>query len=110
MNKSLPNRPRTCYPGWYGQARRSRPMTAPRPAFDPPAADDSVSLSHVSISFTGGGVTVWSDPGTTRTGQTAAETLLALRPERPVVIGRQQGGEVPYLDPHYVPTHVLPES
>ena len=26
------------------------------------------------------------------------------------MIGRQQGGEVPYLDPHYLPTHIVPES
>ena len=40
----------------------------------------------------------------------APETQLLLHPDRPVVIGRQQGGEVPYLDPSYVSTPILPDT
>jgi hypothetical protein len=56
------------------------------------------------------GLTVWADVGTTAVGETAAETLLFLRPGRPAVVGRQRGGEVPYLDPAYTPTDLLPDT
>jgi hypothetical protein len=35
---------------------------------------------------------------------------LQIHPDRPVIVGRQQGGETPYLDPFYQPTPILPES
>jgi hypothetical protein len=73
--------------------------------------EDTSGLSQVDLRFDGGGgVTLWSDAGATHAGQTASQTQLLLHPDRPVVIGRQQGGEVPYLDPHYVPTHILPDT
>ena len=52
---------------------------------------------------------LWGEIGV-HPGKTAAETELLLHPDRPVVVGRQQGGEVPYLDPSYVPTHIVPDS
>src|SRR5262249_5525452 len=39
-----------------------------------------------------------------------AETQVLLHADRPVVVGRQRGGWVPYLDPSYVPTQVVPGS
>jgi hypothetical protein len=72
-----------------------------------PQAEDTVGLSHVSLSFTGGSVTLWSDAGMTPVEREEA-TQVALQEGRPVVVGRQQGGEVPYLDPSYVPTQVVP--
>jgi len=72
---------------------------------------DDAGLSHASLSFDGGGgLTLWSDPATAPEKETAPETQLLLHPDRPVVIGRQQGGEVPYLDPSYVSTPILPDS
>jgi hypothetical protein len=73
--------------------------------------EEDVGLSHVSLSFDGGGgLTLWSDTMTAPDGKTDLETQLLLHPDRPVVIGRQQGGEVPYLDPCYVSTPILPDS
>ena len=76
-----------------------------------PTETDDADLSHASLSFSGGGgLTLWSCPSTSAAGRTAAETMVALHPDRPVVVGRQQGGEVPYLDPNYAPTRIVPES
>jgi hypothetical protein len=33
---------------------------------------------------------------------------LQIEPDRPLIIGRAEGGQVPYLDPAYRPTTVLP--
>jgi hypothetical protein len=41
---------------------------------------------------------------------TAVETQVQLQPGKPIVVGRQEGGEVPYLDPGYLPTHILPDT
>jgi hypothetical protein len=35
---------------------------------------------------------------------------LRLQPDRPAVIGRQEGGRIEYLDPAYQPTQVVPET
>ncbi len=84
---------------------------APSPDLDPDEWEDDSSNSHASLSFSGtGSLTLWSDPRTTSSGRTATESLLSLHPSRPVVVGRQQGGEVPYLDPAYVPTRIVPET
>jgi hypothetical protein len=73
----------------------------------PPVVEEG--LSHASLSFEGGGrLTLWADPTTTRDFNPAADTRLALSPERPIVVGRQDGGEVPYLDPAYQPTPIVP--
>ena len=72
--------------------------------------EGDVGVSHASLTFDGGGLTLWAAPGTATTEDALAETQLLLQPDRPVVIGRQQGGHVPYLDPNYTPTHVLPDS
>jgi hypothetical protein len=75
-----------------------------------PAPEEYVGLSHASLTFDGGGLTIWADTGVASAGETQAELRLVLQPDSLVVIGRQQGGEVPYLDPRYTPTHVLPDS
>ena len=81
------------------------------PAVAPAEVGDWVGTSHASVTFDGGAaVTLWSAPGATLAGDTETETQLLLQPDRPVVIGRQQGGEVPYLDPSYTPTHVVSDS
>ena len=91
------------------------PDPAPPPDLEPVVLpsdwDDDSGNSHASLSFSGsGGLTLWSDPGMASSGRTASESLLSLHPNRPVVVGRQQGGEVPYLDPAYVPTRIVPET
>ena len=75
-----------------------------------PLAPGEEGLTHASLRLDGGGLTVWSDAGVTASGETLADLRLVLRPDRPVVIGRQQGGEVPYLDARYTPTPILPDS
>ena len=84
------------------------PDHGPRPA--PLAPEECEGLSQASLSFDGGGLTVWSDAGVAHARETLADLRLVLQPDRPVAIGRQQGGEVPYLDPRYTPTPVLPSG
>jgi hypothetical protein len=38
------------------------------------------------------------------------ELKIEVGPDRPLVIGRQDGGETPYLDPRYRPTPLAPNS
>src|SRR5881409_2876645 len=81
------------------------------PAKAPPIRalpDDSDSCaSFCTIHSSGGmGVTVWSLPE--RVSAEKLEVRLQLSPERPVIVGRQNGGEVPYLDPAYVSTPIVP--
>jgi hypothetical protein len=83
----------------------------PPPRMGSPDTQEDVGLSHASLSFSGGGgLTLWSAPASSSRGRTAAETMVELHPDRPVVVGRQEGGEVPYLDPYYLPTRVVPET
>src|SRR5262249_55984599 len=48
------------------------------------------------------------DRSTGSCGETAPRTELLLVPDRPALIGRAEGYEVPYLDPAYRPTTVVP--
>jgi hypothetical protein len=72
---------------------------------------DVPEFSHESfaeISVTGGGLTLWS------TAETAPElgptTTLRMDPRAPVIIGRQEGGRIPYMDPHYRSTQIGPDG
>jgi hypothetical protein len=69
--------------------------------------NDSATLS-ISI-LDGPTVSVWSIATPTE-GKTQNELKLQLRPEQCVVIGRQEGGQIEYLDPRYHPTQMLPNS
>lgn len=72
--------------------------------------DDPMS-SSLSLSIVGGPeVHVWSAPGTVTEGSTQGELRLQLQPNQPIVIGRQQGGHIEYLDPQYQPTPMMPDS
>ncbi|MBM4071868.1 MAG: hypothetical protein FJ271_23525 [Planctomycetes bacterium] len=67
-------------------------------------------ISHGSIAVEGGpSVTLWS-----LTGRTAEDPLATMRfqlqPEECAVIGRAEGGEVPYLDPRFTPTQIVPST
>ena len=63
-----------------------------------------ISSGHLAV-LSGGGLTVWSAEGSV---DTAGE--LQLSPDRPAIIGRQEGGEIEYLDPAYQPTQMVPET
>lgn len=71
---------------------------------------DSHSLAEVSVS-SGGGMTLWSLGGDVRTaGATCPSSRVCIEPDRPVIIGRQEGGEIEYLDPRYRPTQMTPSG
>ena len=80
------------------------PLNDPRP---PNVADPTLTSwgslevlsGSTSLSLTGALETV-ADPDTS--------VQLHLEPDQPVVIGRAEGREVPYLDPAYRPTRVVP--
>jgi hypothetical protein len=67
------------------------------------ARDDS----SVSLSCDGGTLSMWSAGTFT---ETEGEHVLQLAPGQLVVIGRQQGGRLKYLDPSFVPTQLVPDS
>ena len=75
-------------------------MTLPKEKIDV----GSVSLASVSLC---GGATLnlWSAGVAT---ETEGEYMLALAPHQTAVIGRQEGGEIEYLDPAFQPTQMLP--
>lgn len=82
----------------------------PEPALAAPTdTDDSISLGSLSV-VEGTVVSVWAGENTITHGETDAEVKLRLDPQHPVVIGRQQGGNIPYLDPTYTSTPVLPHT
>ena len=62
------------------------------------------------ISVEGPVVNVWSAPDTLMGGDTQGEVKVQLQPNKPIVIGRQQGGQIDYLDPQYQPTPMMPGS
>ena len=80
------------------------PEIAPLPREDE-AGDSILSVSHIS----GPAVDLWS-ANTATEGDTASQFTLALGPERSVVIGRQEGGRIEYLDRRYRPTQILPNT
>ncbi len=76
------------------------------------------SRCHVAL-LDGPSVTFWTCPGTSIGDATlvhevpgsVAELALCLAPERLIVVGRSTGrSPVPYLDPAYSPTPILPDS
>jgi hypothetical protein len=68
------------------------------------------SISGGSMLFESGTeMTIWSVPGSI-TAEPAGEIKLQIDPHRPVVIGRAHGHEIPYLDPKYSSTPILPET
>jgi hypothetical protein len=65
------------------------------------------SMSSASLRVTpGSSLTLWSvsDPAQA----TDVEYQVRISPDRPVIVGRAEGHEVPYLDPAYRPTRVVP--
>jgi hypothetical protein len=64
----------------------------------------------VSVSIVDGpSLTMWST-ATVIEAKTKEELSLQLQPDQAVIIGRQEGGQIEYLDPRYQPTQMLPNS
>jgi hypothetical protein len=69
--------------------------------------NDLLQAGCSSVTLSGSETMVWSSVELTP----SPEGLSArLRPGCPLVIGRQEGGEIEYLDPHYQPTRLAPDS
>jgi hypothetical protein len=72
-------------------------------------SSDTGEPSWCTISSDGGpGLTIWSVPGSRCSPEAGREVRLQLSPDAPVIIGRQDGGEIEYLDPRYVPSPIMP--
>jgi hypothetical protein len=69
--------------------------------------DDGHSSAVCGLSILSGtAVTAWS--ATETAPETGHQLKLQIEPDRPLIIGRAEGGQVPYLDPAYRPTTILP--
>jgi len=64
--------------------------------------------SIVEISVDGCGLTMWSAWDTA--DEPRPTVRLSLDPDSPVIIGRQEGGKIPYMDPRYRPTQIGPSG
>src|SRR5262245_11453255 len=73
-------------------------------------ADTDQSSSCPIVSDGGPGLTIWSVPGVRTSTETSRQVHLRLSPDAPAIIGRQDGGEIEYLDPRYVPSPIMPGS
>ena len=91
---------------------RTSPPAEPHPADGPPSHCDVALLEGHSVTF-------WTCPQTDVAVRTTANDLpgvftalaLCLAPERLVVVGRSTGSSpVPYLDPAYRATTILPDT
>jgi hypothetical protein len=73
------------------------------------APDQSGSISSASLRITpGSSLTLWSISDTAHA--TDLEYQVQISPDRPVIVGRSDGYEVPYLDTAYRATRVVPGS
>jgi hypothetical protein len=82
----------------------------PLPEIAPLPHDDLAGCTSLSVSIVeGAALNLWSIATATE-GKTKEELKLQLQPDQSVVIGRQEGGEIEYLDPRYQPTQMLPNS
>jgi hypothetical protein len=91
------------------EATMKSPVYAPEELVPLPHEDWSGG-SSLSISIVEGSMlSMWS-MATAVAGKTDTELKLQLQPEQTVVIGRQEGGRIEYLDPRYQPTQMLPNS
>lgn len=77
---------------------------------DSPGPDTDTSSSCTIISDGGPAITLWSMPGTRVSPESGREVQLQLSPDSPVIIGRQDGGEIEYLDPRYQSSPIMPGS
>ena len=72
--------------------------------------EDLAEGSHLSVSVVAGpNLSLWSI-ATDRSCDTDTEFKFQIQPDQAVVIGRQQGGRIEYLDERYQPTQLVPNS
>jgi len=82
----------------------------PVPEIVPLPHEDWAGSTSLSVSIVEGQtLNLWSTATATE-GKTEGELRLQLQPDQSVVIGRQEGGQIEYLDPRYHPTQLLPNS
>jgi hypothetical protein len=93
---------KTC-PSCPSSAQAAQRMTEIAPG----ELSGETSSSNLIIE-SGGGMTLWSTPGTASKAESTVR--LQLQPGQWVIIGRQEGGQIEYLDPRFVPTQVVPQS
>jgi hypothetical protein len=85
-------------------------VAPPQPRWEPLIPQESPESSSLSLSIIEGpNLSVWSIATATE-GDTDGELKLELQPDQTVVIGRQEGGRIEYLDSRYQPTQLLPNS
>ena len=88
----------------------SIPQRHPFPEIMPFPNEDAAGRSSLSLTIVDGPMlNLWS-VATVTEGETKEELKLQLQPDQAVVIGRQEGGRIEYLDPRYQPTQMLPNS
>src|SRR5262245_15088110 len=68
------------------------------------------AVSSGSLCVESGPAVAFSSACGTTIGEPAAETKLQLKPNEAMVIGRQEGGELEYLDPRFAPTQIVPNT
>ena len=87
-----------------------QPNSLDQPEIVPLPHENGADSSSLSISIVEGPIIdLWSIETATEE-MTEDELTLQLQPDQSVVIGRQEGGQIDYLDPRYQPTQVLPNS
>jgi hypothetical protein len=83
---------------------------SPIPEFIPLPHDNTPHDSSLSVSIIEGPtLNLWFN-GTVSEGKIKGELALKLQPDQSVIIGRQEGGQIEYLDPRYQPTRMVPNS
>lgn len=83
------------------------PEVVPWAPIECPELDTEPGWSLCTIESIGDPVTLWSRPDS-RCPSESRTVQLQLAPESHVIIGRANGGEVPYLDPRFVPSPIMP--
>jgi hypothetical protein len=83
-------------------------MTAHVPELIPPRVPEFVRESIAEITVTGGGLTLWGSAETAP--EVGLKTKVRLDPQAPLIVGRQEGGEIPYMDPSYRSTQIGPDG
>jgi hypothetical protein len=86
----------------------TQPDCSPLPEIAPLPHENGAGSTSLSVSIVEGPtLNLWSIATATE-GKTDNELKLQLQPDQSVVVGRQEGGEIEYLDPRYQPTRMLP--
>src|SRR6187401_1020836 len=79
------------------------------PIFLPGKCENPSSSSSCDFSILSGpSITIWMAGNAGQ--ETRNDLKLVIAPDRPVIIGRAEGNPVPYLDPSYHATTMLPGS